>query len=152
MTALAAKYPAVCAELLTRYEKMTDKKVISLMEDVLIKLSDAKVILILISHHSQNNQPYDYRLSAAIKNIAIGQRQINDWPGAFEQFSIALTEFRKQLFTMVAANDAQSTLAEKCLTEIDIVRDEYGLVSDEPRHPDITSGLPWPKVNHTSSA
>ena len=141
---LAKKFPTLYDELLTRYEKMTDTKIINFLEDALIEISDAKIILTLISHHSKNNQAYDYRLSEAIRNIASAQKEVNDWPGVFEQFSIPLTELRKQLFSMIAANDAQSTLAEKCLIKIDELRDEYGRINDEPRHPDITSGLPWP--------
>jgi hypothetical protein len=34
--------------------------------------------------------------------------------------------------------------AEKCLVEIGKLRDGYGRIEDEPRHPDIASGQPWP--------
>jgi hypothetical protein len=44
------------------------------------------------------------------------------------------------------AEDAQSRLAEACLVEIEELRDEHGRVDDEPRHPDISSGQPWPIV------
>ena len=34
--------------------------------------------------------------------------------------------------------------AARCLNYIDKLRDEYGAPESEPRHPDITSGRPWP--------
>jgi hypothetical protein len=58
---------------------------------------------------------------------------------------VPLVEFRKELFAMLAANDAQSALAEACLNEIESLRDEHGRISDEPRHPDILSDQAWPK-------
>jgi hypothetical protein len=42
---------------------------------------------------------------------------------------------------------ALSRRSEVCLTvrrEIDRVRDENGALEDEPRHPDLASGKPWP--------
>ena len=47
---------------------------------------------------------------------------------------------------MALANNAQSALAERCLVAIDKLRDAYGRIDDEPRHPDIASGRPWPLV------
>lgn len=34
--------------------------------------------------------------------------------------------------------------AARVLREIDRVRDESGAPEDEPRHPDLASGKPWP--------
>jgi hypothetical protein len=34
--------------------------------------------------------------------------------------------------------------ARSCLTTIDELRDDYGIASGDPRHPDIQSGKPWP--------
>jgi hypothetical protein len=56
-----------------------------------------------------------------------------------------LAALRKQLFGLLAANDGQSKLAERCLIAIEELRDEHGRIDDEPRHPDIDSGRPWPK-------
>ncbi|WP_422762716.1 hypothetical protein [Pseudomonas viridiflava] len=42
--------------------------------------------------------------------------------------------------------------ASKCLSWIDDIRDRYGNVVDEPRHPDIKSGRPWPMQAPTSPA
>jgi hypothetical protein len=58
---------------------------------------------------------------------------------------VPLAALRKQLFGLFAANDAQSAVAEACLITIEELRDEHGRIDDEPRHPDIDSGRPWPK-------
>ena len=45
---------------------------------------------------------------------------------------------------MIESDTPEAELAKKCLTRIDEVRDEYGPVESESRHPDIESGHPWP--------
>ena len=60
---------------------------------------------------------------------------------------IPAPELRRELFKMVVSdNAAESQLAAECLTAIDQIRDDYGHVDSEPRHPDITTGVPWPQI------
>jgi hypothetical protein len=44
----------------------------------------------------------------------------------------------------MSGNDTEKRLAVDCLRAIDEIRDDYGQVDSEPRHPDITTGVPWP--------
>jgi hypothetical protein len=78
---------------------------------------------------------------------------LRDWKRLTEERSFAaivLTDkaqqLRKELFGMVQGNTPTAQLAWKCLTRVDELRDEYGPVESEPRHPDITSGRPWPTL------
>lgn len=147
---LAQKFPLLRDDMLQRYEKMTDGQAKEVLEAALIEGSDTQILLKLIRSNAENNQQHDYKFTKAIENIAVGKRPTSNWPGAFEQFSLPLIEFRKQLFDMLTTDDAQSSLAEACLIKIENLRDEHGRMSDEPRHPDILSGRPWPKeVNET---
>jgi hypothetical protein len=145
LTSLARKFPPLRDEILQRYEKIASGEPRAILEAALIEVADTPTILALIRSYAANKQPYDGQLSEAIEKLAIGQRPITDWPGAFEQFSVPLVKFRKELFAMLAANNAQSALAEACLNEIERLRDEHGRISDEPRHPDILSDQAWPK-------
>jgi hypothetical protein len=145
LASLARQFPPLRDEILQRYEKMAGGKPRAILEAALIEVADAPTILAFIRSYAANKQPYDGQLSKAIEKLAIGQRPVTDWPGAFEQFSVPLVEFRKELFAMLAANDAQSAFAEACLNKIEKLRDEHGRISDEPRHPDILSGQAWPK-------
>ena len=45
---------------------------------------------------------------------------------------------------MTADTGEEATVAAPCLTAIDELRDEYGSVDSEPRHPDIETGRSWP--------
>ena len=86
-------------------------------------------------------------LSQALRRAALGQRPVEGWiAGAYEEFGVSLAELRRELFAIASANNAQSALAERCLVAIDKLRDAYGRIDDEPRHPDIASGQPWPLV------
>jgi hypothetical protein len=145
LASLARQFPPLHDEILQRYEKMAGGTPRAILAAALIDVADAPTILALIRSYAAKKQPYDGGLSQAIEKLAIGQRPATDWPGAFEQFSVPLVEFRKELFAMLAANDAQSALAEACLNEIESLRDEHGRISDEPRHPDILSDQAWPK-------
>ncbi len=99
----------------------------------------------LVRSYAADMRPFDGALREAVRNVAVGRRPAPDWPGAFEEFSVPLTTLRKQLFDLVAAENKQSALAEACLIKIDRLRDHYGRIEGEPRHPDINSGRPWPK-------
>jgi hypothetical protein len=65
------------------------------------------------------------------------------WRGAFDVLPVAATELRRQLLAMTI-DDGPHDSAARVLREIDRVRDESGTPEDEPRHPDLASGQPWP--------
>lgn len=57
------------------------------------------------------------------------------------------SELRRQLFAMTASPDKdQAAFAVDYLSCIDMIRQQDGVTEDEPRHPDIQSGRPWPQV------
>lgn len=145
LATLATRYPSLRNKMLLRYETTTDLKIKTAIENVLIELADPSVLLALIQNITENPQSYVNKFSEAIRKIAIGQRQLINWPDAFEQFSVPLPELRKKLFEMLSTNDAKSVVAKACLITIEKIRDEYGRTTDEERHPDIRSGCPWPK-------
>jgi len=119
----------------------------SIFEAALVELADPSIILALISGYAANHRPYDGGLSQALRKVALGRRPLEGWvAGAYDEFSVSLAGLRRELYTIALANNAQSVLAERCLVEIDKLRDAYGRIDDEPRHPDIASGEPWPLV------
>lgn len=64
-----------------------------------------------------------------------------------KMYSLPAPELRKSLFDMVLNGDAaESGLATECLIAIDKIRDDYGHVAGEPRHPDIATGVRWPQI------
>ena len=142
---LVQKFPVLHDEIFQRYEQIAVGPPKEILEATLIEVADASTILALVRSLAARKQPYDGRLTKAIEKLGIGKRPAIGWRGAFEQFSVPLVEFRKELFAMVQAGRAEADLAEARLNKIEKLRDEHGRISDEPRHPDIASGHPWPK-------
>jgi hypothetical protein len=58
----------------------------------------------------------------------------------------SVKDVRYALFAgLAAAAPAQAALVKGCLRSIDELRDEYGIAANDPRHPDVQSGKPWPE-------
>ena len=134
------------AEVCERYEGLPAGPGKAVLEHATAEVADAEGVLILVRGHAAQGRSFDGVLHSAIRHVAVGERPSADWAGANEVFSVPVPELRKRLFAMVINNDdtAEARLAEACLTAIDELRDDYGSVESEPRHPDIDSGRPWP--------
>lgn len=65
------------------------------------------------------------------------------WLGAFDVLPVVATELRRKLLAMTTDGGPHDAAA-RVLREIDRMRDENGAPEDEPRHPDLPSGKPWP--------
>jgi hypothetical protein len=144
---LAEEFPSFKEEMLQRYQRLNSGRAKSILESALVELADPSVIRALVRGYLADRRPYDGALSQALRNAALGRRPVEGWSAnAYEEFSISLAELRLELFALAVSNDAQSRLAESCLVEVEELRDEHGRVDDEPRHPDIFSGQPWPLV------
>ena len=59
-------------------------------------------------------------------------------------YPASVAHIRKLLFDLLRGTPWKATLAERCLTAIDELRDEYGIVANDTRHPDVLSEIPWP--------
>lgn len=139
------KFPAIRDEVLRYYEQMSAGPPKSILEGALAELGDPQTILVMIRAYASEKRSMDGRLYNVIRDLAVGRRPAEGWAGAYEEFSVSLTALRKQLFELTQRGDAQSALAEAVLRAIEEVRDEHGRPDGEPRHPDIESGLPWPR-------
>jgi hypothetical protein len=138
----ARERPNLRAELLRRYQ---DQALISyhpIIEDILAKLSDESVVLAMVQNYALRRRSFDGCLRTAIENVALGRQSTSSLSGAYKLYSVPIPELRKKLFELIEGED--SHLAYASLTLIDEIRDEYGRVDLEPRHPDIETGRSWP--------
>jgi hypothetical protein len=144
---LGVQFPAIKDELLQRYERMQGGRAKAILEGALGELADPETILTLIGGYAADGRAYDGGLAGAIREVALGRRPAEGWgPGAYQEFSVPLTKLRQRLFAIAVANDPRAVLAKRCLITIEKLRDEYGRIDDEPRHPDISSGIAWPLI------
>ncbi len=146
LASLATTYPAVRGELLQRCRSTPPGAPKSLIERAVAGLGTDEALVVLIETFAAEGRRDNGSLANVIRKLAIGQRPADGWAGAYEEFSVPLTDLRKRLFAMVVTGDARAPLAEYCLNEIEEHRDHLGRINDEPRHPDLASGRPWPSV------
>jgi len=131
-------------EVYQQYERMPTGPGKVILEHAIAEVADADGVLILVRSHAVEGKPFSGILHSAIRHVAVGERPSADWAGAYEVFSVPVRQLRKRLFAMTNGDTGESRLAAACLTAIDELRDDYGPVESEPRHPDIDSGRPWP--------
>jgi hypothetical protein len=143
LTGWAHRYSKVRAEMIARYRALPAGDIRRVLEMAMDDLTDEEVFMALFDGHVDTPHSI-HSLAWSIRNLAIGRKPSDEWTGAFEEFSVPLAGLRARLFAMLPTSDARAQLAKECLVEIEKYRDDHGRVSDEPRHPDIATGRPWP--------
>lgn len=78
-----------------------------------------------------------------IRGAVTEQVPSEHWQGAFEVLPVTATELRQRLLAMTTDGGPHDSAA-RVLRTIDHIRDENGAPENEPRHPDLASGKPWP--------
>jgi NACHT conflict system protein len=132
------------SELLRRYQSAPDGAGRNVIERILSELGDSESVLAIVRAHAASARAFNGFLEHAIREAGLTKQPAVGWVGAYEEHPAALTQLRKELFGMLSGPPRAAALAERCLTAIDVLRDEYGPAEFEPRHPDVESGQPWP--------
>jgi hypothetical protein len=131
-----------------QYRTLSDERAKSTIDRAIVDVADARGVLLLINSASARRKPFQATgLYTALRHVLVGQRPSAGWPGIEEMHSVPASELRKELFAIVVDRTAaDAARAEDCLIAIDQMRDDYGDVASERRHPGIARGLPWPRV------
>ena len=90
------------------------------------------------------NSPVPRGLWDQLESAFVERRSHEDSPYAFTLHARAANELRVQLLRMVFEDRKRQRSALMILAQIEVWRLEYGRPTDEPRHPDLASGYPWP--------
>jgi hypothetical protein len=104
------------------------------------------IMLLVRDYGGQKTNIRQTVLYEALRHSLTGQRASPHFRGMQEIFGIPSPELRKKLFALVPERGSLSELAIDCLNAIDDIREHYGEAESEPRHPDITTGRPWPII------
>lgn len=83
-------------------------------------------------------------LVEAVRSLSLDKRPSELIHGGYEQEPANLAPLRKRLFEKIGENGNMSAAAALLLVTIDRQRDMSGQPPEEPRHPDLKSGKPWP--------
>ena len=127
--------------VLERYKRSTSPEVSGIYGDVLAEHGGETVVLAMLDYRGREPVGFKHQLSAAVRKTVLEHRGIGI-SNAYEQHGRDATSLRYLLF--INASEGGNALASRCLEQIDRLRDEYGSVATEPRHPSVESGKPWP--------
>jgi hypothetical protein len=88
--------------------------------------------------------PYD--LVCAFENVFLEHRPWGPSGGAYTLAPLSCNAVRKRLFEMAIGDPLRKESAFALLGQIEAWRLEHGRPEDEPRHPAVESGAPWPPL------
>lgn len=141
-------HPPLRAEVYARLASGVPLPAMVVLEYAVAETPDEAGVMLLVSSHAATGREFSGTLGLAIENLVIERRPLSDWAGAYEQISVPAASLRRRLFELSRTETGnQSNLALASLVHIDELRDMHGLASGEPRHPNIESGTPWPKLS-----
>ena len=140
-------HPEFRADVYARVASGVAPPAMAILEYAVAESPDEAGVMLLVGSHSATGRAFSGTLESAIENLVVEQLPLSDWAGAYEQISTPVPSLRKSLFEIsLTATGNESGLALACLVHIDELRDMHGVASGEPRHPDIASGAPWPRL------
>ena len=113
----------------------------ALLANAVAEGTDPEGLILLVE--LENKFERRFISSRTIEKVVTEHVPSEQWHGAFDVLPITATELRKRLLAMTTDGGPQDSAA-LVLGEIDRIRDENGGPEDEPRHPDLASGKPWP--------
>jgi hypothetical protein len=127
-----------------RYEAIGTGAARALLEHLFGELGDDDDLIAMIQKYAATRQPYDGRMDAAIRATALRNEPVEDGSNSLYIYPASIARIRKHLFGLLRGAPHEATLAKNCLIATDVLRDDYGIAPDDPRHPDLSSERPWP--------
>jgi DNA-binding transcriptional MerR regulator len=137
--------------LLCGKQHSPDKRL--LLVDVIAAIGTPEAIkagIELISDHAQHQIPYElWRVFERVFLERISDTTMNN---TSTLHTPSADEIRNRLFHMAVEDDDRKQSAWEFLGQIELWRLEHGRPLNEPRHPALGSGLPWPPIIEQSKA
>jgi NACHT C-terminal Alpha/Beta 2 len=139
-----AKFPELKPELKKRYESASGKSR-AMLEYVFGEIGDDDDLVAMVRKYAANGQRYDQHMNRAVYAVAVQEIPVSEDSNSYNIHPASVRAVRKTLFGMLDAKTGEAVLAKQCLAAIDHLRDEHGIAANDPRHPDVMSGKPWPE-------
>jgi hypothetical protein len=135
-----------------RFSALDEGPVKAALEYAIAASADGEGVLLLPRVAAERGKSLrSTSLYTALEHVLIGNTPV-DSSGVRQLYNLPTSDLRKDIFHMVLnGSTAASRIAMECLNTIDEIHDEYGHVDSEPRHPDISMGVPWPIITPSES-
>ncbi len=148
LTELAERSPAVA----TRLHQLCDRDLPDInrrvVSTVMGWLGASQALTANLNLIADNRpEPVPRGVWKQLESAFVGQRPYGQDPHVATLHARASNDVRLRLFHMVLNDPRRRKSASMLLGEIELWRLEYGRPPDEPRHPDLASGHPWPPAS-----
>ena len=138
------KFPHLKAELRKRYEAANTDRTRAVLEHFFGELGDDDDLIEMVRKYTAAGYPYDGRMAGVVRAVALRHEPVQDGSNSFYVRPSSVARARKFLFALLGGTPQEAALANNCLIATDVLRDEYGMAPNDPRHPDVLSEIPWP--------
>lgn len=132
------------AELFAKLETQLPAPVQRIFATVFVEMADDDEVWLAAPLMLSNAQRPSHYIDEMIERRVTDRVPVEGWAHAHEIVPSSAAPLRKRLLEMVLDDRLRDRAARGLLIRIDQLRDEYGRPDDEPRHPWLASGVPWP--------
>jgi hypothetical protein len=148
IAALSKRHPALRTAVHRQYRDSPPGTLRSILEMTIAEdASDDGIMTLVAVNASEGRHLRATSLPSALQNLLVGRRNSSSFRGMQEMYGLPAGDIRRRLFYVVlTGTPAEVSLATSCLDEIDEIIDRYGAGESDRRHPDITTGKPWPSL------
>jgi len=145
LASLIREYPELRAhvyQLLRLQKNGAATPGLGMLAQAVAEAPDADGLLLLMNIEMEHKR-YSLMSWRSIENVVTEHIPSEGWKGAYNVVPVPAVTLRRNLLAMTT-DGGPTDAAARWLNKIDKIRDAYGTPDSEPRHPDLTSGKPWP--------
>jgi hypothetical protein len=132
------------AELFAKLETQLAAPVQRLLVSVFVEMADDEEVWSAVPLILSNAQRPPQFIDETIERRVTDSVPVEGWAHAHEIVPRPAAPLRRRLLEMGLHDRLRDRIARRLLVRIDHLRDEYGRPDNEPRHPWLAWGLPWP--------
>lgn len=134
-----------------RYDLATNERQKALLAGILLAGADHATVVKLAQDKTGRRVIGQYGWNTRSKILYFHQ-PTGSGSSSYSLIPRDLSELRRGLYGLIRSSDPETAnFAADYLEQIDAERDEEGGFDSGPRHPDISSGRPWPVVNEVGN-
>ncbi len=118
----------------------------TLLAKVFARFQKQEDLVTGLSVMRDDGQGVPYELVRSIENVFLERRPYGTASNTYTLAPLGCNAVRKRLFEMALRDPDRKRSASALLGQIEVWRLEHGRPADEPRHPAVESGEPWPPL------